>query len=132
MNQKRRINPSIFLHIGLLAILFLFLILPLIIMLFKANGSDFSYVFGHNKLGKSILNSILYSLAGAVISVILATVVAYFLTRANIKGKKWYILALTLPMLIPTLSIGLGIKNLFGAGGLFDILFKYSRLYSYS
>ena len=124
MNQKRRINPSIFLHIGLLAILFLFLILPLIIMLFKANGSDFSYVFGHNKLGKSILNSILYSLAGAVISVILATVVAYFLTRANIKGKKWYILALTLPMLIPTLSIGLGIKNLFGAGGLFDILFK--------
>ena len=124
MNQKRRINPSIFLHIGLLAILFLFLILPLIIMLFKANGSDFNYVFGHNKLGKSILNSILYSLAGAVISVILATVVAYFLTRANIKGKKWYILALTLPMLIPTLSIGLGIKNLFGAGGLFDILFK--------
>ena len=119
----KKIKPSTYLHIGLLAILFLFLVLPLIVMLFKANGSDINYVFHHAKLGSAILNSFLYSLVGAVISIVLATIVAYFLTRANIKGKKWYILAITLPMLIPTLSIGLGIKNLFGAGGLLDLLF---------
>ena len=50
------IKPSTYLHIGLLAILFLFLVLPLIIMLFKTSGSDFSYVFNHNKLGGAILN----------------------------------------------------------------------------
>ena len=120
----KRIKPSSYLHVGLLAILFLFLVLPLIIMLFKANGGDYRYIFTHEKLAESILNSFVYSLAGAIISVILATVVAYFLNRAEIKGKKWIILCLTLPMLIPTLSIGLGIRNLFGEGGLLDLLFK--------
>ncbi len=120
----KKITPSTYLHIGLIAILFLFLLLPLIFTLFKANGNDINYIFNHAKLGSSILNSILYSLLGAVISVILSTIIAYLLTRANIKGKKWYILGLTLPMLIPTLSIGLGIKNLFGTGGLLDLLFK--------
>ena len=120
----KRIKPSSYLHIGLLAILFLFLVLPLIIMLFKANGNDYRYIFTHEKLAESILNSFVYSLAGAIISVILATIVAYFLNRAEIKGKKWIILGLTLPMLIPTLSIGLGIRNLFGEGGLLDLLFK--------
>ena len=120
----KRINPSTFLHIGLIAILFLFLLLPLIIMLFKANGGDIQYIFSHPKLGKSILNSFIYSFAGALIAVILATIVAYFLNRADIKGKKWIILCLTLPMLIPTLSIGLGIRNLFGEGGLLNLLFK--------
>ena len=120
----KRIKPSSYLHVGLLAILFLFLVLPLIIMLFKANGGDYRYIFTHEKLAESILNSFVYSLAGAIISVILATIVAYFLNRAEIKGKKWIILCLTLPMLIPTLSIGLGIRNLFGEGGLLDLLFK--------
>ena len=119
----KRIKPSTYLHIGLLAILFLFLLLPLIIMLCKANGNDINYIFSHSKLGNSVLNSLIYSLAGALISVVLSTIVAYFLNRSNIKGKKWYILALTLPMLIPTLSIGLGIRNLFGEGGLLNLLF---------
>lgn len=118
------IKPSTYLHLGLLAILFLFLVLPLIIMLCKANGNDYQYIFTHEKLPGAILNSFLYSLIGAIISVVLATIVAYLLNKSSIKGKKWYILALTLSMLIPTLSIGLGIRNLFGEGGLLDLLFK--------
>ena len=104
------IKPSTYLHLGLLTILFLFLVLPLIIMLCKANGNDYQYIFTHEKLPGAILNSFLYSLIGAIISVVLATIVAYLLNRSSIKGKKWYILALTLSMLIPTLSIGLGIS----------------------
>lgn len=123
-NFFKKIKPSNYLHIGLLAILFLFLVLPLIIMLFKANGNDYQYIFTHEKLPRAILNSFVYSLIGAVISVVIATIVAYLLNRSRIKGKKWIILALTLPMLIPTLSIGLGIRNLFGEGGLLDLLFK--------
>ena len=120
----KRIKPSNYLHIGLLAILFLFLVLPLIVMLCKANGDDYRFIFSQSRLSRSIFNSVIYSFVGAVISVVLATVVAYLLNRSSIKGKKWIILALTLPMLIPTLSIGLGIRNLFGEGGLLDLLFK--------
>ena len=80
----KKITPSTYLHIGLIAILFLFLLLPLIFTLFKANGNDINYIFNHAKLGSSILNSILYSLLGAVISVILSTIIAYLLTRAKL------------------------------------------------
>ena len=120
----KKIQPSTYLHLGLLAILFLFLVLPLIVMLCKANSNDYRYIFTHEKLLGAILNSLAYSLIGAFISVVLATLVAYLLNRSSIKGKKWYVLVLTLSMLIPTLSIGLGIRNLFGEGGLLDLLFN--------
>ena len=120
-NFFKKVRPSIFLQIGLFLVLFLFLILPLIIMLFKAGASDYK-IFTDKNFYLSILNTFIYSFAGALISIVLAVISAYFLNRSNINGKKWIILALTLPMLIPTLSIGLGIKTLFGAGGLLDIL----------
>ena len=119
----KKIKPSLFLQIGLILVLFLFLVLPLIVMLFKASGDDLKYVFSNDDFYKAIGNSLLYSFLGTAISVVLAVVVAYFLNRAHIQGKKWLILFLTLPMLIPTLSIGLGVKNLFGIGGVLDILF---------
>ena len=117
----KKIKPSTILQIGLFLILFLFLVLPLIVMLFKAGASDYK-IFTDKNFYLSILNTFIYSFAGAVISVFLAVVSAYFLNRSNIKGKKWIILLLTLPMLIPTLSIGLGIKTLFGSNGILDLL----------
>ena len=119
----KRVKPSIFLQIGLFLILFLFLLLPLIFMLFKVDGNDFEYVFKDENFYKSILNSVIYTLVGTVISVVLATVVAYFLNRIHFKYKKWLILSLTLPMLIPTISVGLGVRTLFGVNGFLDMLF---------
>ena len=126
----RRIKPSFLLQIGLVAILFVFLVLPIIFMLFKVNGNDFNYVFKDSNFYKSIGNSVIYSLIGTVISVVLATIVAYFLNRIKIKFKKWFVLLLTLPMLIPTISIGLGVRTLFGVNGFLDQLFglKYDGL----
>ena len=119
----KRVKPSIFLQIGLFLILFLFLLLPLIFMLFKVDSNDFEYVFKDENFYKSILNSVIYTLVGTVISVVLATVVAYFLNRIHFKYKKWLILSLTLPMLIPTISVGLGVRTLFGVNGFLDMLF---------
>ena len=123
MNQRKGIKPSIFLQIGLFLILFLFLLLPLIFMLFKVGGNDFSYVFKDEIFYKSILNSVIYSLAGTLVSVILATITAYFLNRIHFKYKKWLLLFLTLPMLIPTISVGLGVRTLFGVNGFLDQIF---------
>lgn len=119
----QRIKPSLYLQIGLVLILFLFLLLPLIFMLFKVSGSDLGYVFQDSIFYKSILNSIIYSLSGTIISVVLATITAYFLNRIHFKHKKWLILFLTLPMLIPTISVGLGVRTLFGVNGFLDQIF---------
>lgn len=124
MKKRLRLSPSLFLQIGLFLILFLFLLLPLIFMLFKVNGNDFNYVFKDENFYKSILNSVIYTLSGTVISVVLATIVAYFLNRIHFKHKKWLILLLTLPMLIPTISIGLGVRTLFGVNGFLDQIFN--------
>ena len=90
---------------------------------FKVNGSDLKYVFEDKNFYKSIGNSLIYSLIGTVISVFLATITAYFLNRINVKGKKWFVILLTLPMLIPTISIGLGVRTLFGVNGFLDQIF---------
>lgn len=124
MKKRLRLSPSLFLQIGLFLILFLFLLLPLIFMLFKVNGNDFNYVFKDENFYKSILNSVIYTLSGTVISVVLATIVAYFLNRIHFKHKKWLILLLSLPMLIPTISIGLGVRTLFGVNGFLDQIFN--------
>ena len=119
----KRIKPSLFLQIGLFLILFFFLLLPLIFMLFKVNGNDFNYVFSDNNFYKSILNSAIYTLSGTIISVVLATVTAYFLNRIHFKQKHWLVIFLTLPMLIPTISVGLGVRTLFGVNGFLDQMF---------
>ncbi|MBO6280347.1 MAG: ABC transporter permease subunit [Bacilli bacterium] len=129
-NFFKKIKPSTYLQLGLIAILFLFLVLPLIFMLFKVGGNDLNYVFNDENFYKAIGNSIIYSLAGSLITTILATIVAYYLSRLRIKGKKWIIILLTIPMLIPTISVGLGVRSLFGTSGFLDQLFgiKYDGL----
>ena len=122
-NFIKKIKPSLLLQIGLFIILFVFLLLPLIFMFFKVSGSDLEYVFKDGNFFKSIGNSLIYSSISTVISVVLATIVAYFLSRINVKGKKWLVILLTLPMLIPTISIGLGVRTIFGVNGFLDQLF---------
>lgn len=122
-NVLKKTKPSLYLQIGLFIILFIFLILPLIVMLFKVNGNDFGFVFKDNNFYKAIGNSLIYTGIGTIISVVLATIAAYFLSRIQVKGKKWLVILLTLPMLIPTISIGLGVRTLFGVGGFLDQMF---------
>ena len=117
-------RPSIFLQIALLIVFAFFLLVPLIIIITKSGGGDFSYVFSDNKFYSGLKNSLLYSLIGAAVSTILATIVAYLLSRIHIKGKKWLILGLTIPMLIPTISIGLGVKEMFKSTGVLNTLFN--------
>lgn len=112
------------LGIAILLILFIFILLPIITMFSNLDGKDFSYVFSDSKFLDSVLNSAAYSLVGSVISVVLATVAAYFLSNSNIKYKSLFALILTIPMLIPTLSIGLGIRSMFGTGGIIHKLFS--------
>lgn len=108
--------------IGLLFI-FLFALMPLISLVFNISGKDLSYVFADQNFWSSFGNSALYSLVASSITTILAVVAAYFLNTSSLKHKNTFAIILTLGMLVPTLSIGLGIRILFGRNGFIDNIF---------
>ena len=56
--KKIKGSPSFLLQIGLFLALFLFLLMPLIIMLFKLNGNDLKFVFSDKSFYESIKNSV--------------------------------------------------------------------------
>ncbi len=116
-------KPSFYLHLALIVILFAFLLLPIISLIANIKGDDLSYIFGNQNFYKSILNSLIYTSVATVISVTLAIVCGYLLSRIHIKGKRWILLFLTASMLIPTLSIGSGVKALFSPNGFMEHIF---------
>ena len=109
-------------YLRIIAIIFIFLfaLMPLITLIFNINGKDLSFVFGDKNFWSSISNSLIYSLISASITTILALVAAYLLNTSSIKHKNIFVTLMTLGMLVPTLSIGLGVKVMFGHNGFLD------------
>jgi iron(III) transport system permease protein len=101
----------------------LFGVLPIGTILFKISGSDWSFIFSDRNFYSSLLNSLLYSSIGALLSTVFGLLFAYFLNRSSLKNKALFLVLLTFPMLVPTLSVGLGIRTLFGSNGFLDKLF---------
>lgn len=110
-----RIILSIFLIFGI--------ILPIIFMLFQINKTDFSKVFNDRSFYKLLFNSFISTIIATILSVLLALTCAYLLDRSSIKKKNIFIIFLTLPMLIPSISHAMGLINLFGKNGFLDKLF---------
>ncbi len=118
-----RSQKSNLIRLLLILLLGVLIILPLGMMLGNIRGDDLSFVFNDPAFWESLGNSFLYSGLSALISTCLALTVSYFLHRADFKHKRGLVFALTLPMLIPTLSIGLGVRSMFGTNGFLDKLF---------
>ena len=113
-----------YLRIIALVFIFLFALMPLLSLVFNIAGKDLSFVFSDSNFWSSVGNSVLYSLIASVITTVLAVVAAYFLNTSSIKHKNIFVTILTLGMLVPTLSIGLGIRVLFGRNGFIDTMFN--------
>ena len=112
-----------YLRIIALVCIFLFALMPLLSLVFNIGGKDLSYVFKDDNFWDSLANSSLYSLVSSIITTVLAVIAAYFLNTSSLKKKNVFVTVLTLGMLVPTLSIGLGIRTLFGRNGFLDSLF---------
>ena len=106
-----------------LVCIFAFSLLPLFTLIFRITGKDFSFVISDPLFYDALKNSFIYSLASALIALILSTLVAYFLETSSLKCKKFLVILLTLGMLVPSLSIGLGIRVFFGASGFLNNIF---------
>ena len=109
--------------LALIAIIALFTFVPLCTIFFKMSANDWAFVIKDRNFAMSILNSFVYSLSSTAIVLVLATISAYLLDRATFKHKKAIETLLTSTLLIPSLSIGLGVKILFGRNGFIDKLF---------
>ena len=57
-----------------------------------------------------------------MITTVLALAAAYLLNSSSLRNKNLYVIALTLGMLVPTISVGLGLRILFGTNGFIDLL----------
>ncbi len=93
-------------------------VLPLVRMMTCLSASDFSGVVQNPNFKKALLNSVVYTTAATVISVVLAYLLAICTVRVDIKCKRLLGVVLTLPMLIPSISHGTGLIILFGNNGL--------------
>ncbi|MGM9970427.1 MAG: ABC transporter permease subunit [Anaeroplasma sp.] len=100
----------------------LFCILPLFFLLFNITSIDLSFVLKDKIFYDAFRNSIFYTFISTVITLFLALIAAYFLNFSSIKYKKFFGILLTIPMLVPTLSIGLGLRVLSGKNGFLDQL----------
>ncbi len=107
-----------YIRLIIIALIAIFALAPLLSLFFSLSADDFVYMFHDRKFYFSILYSLLYSMLGAGIAVLISLFTAYFLSRAQVRYKKIIVLILTLPMLVPSLSIGLGIKTFLGTSGL--------------
>ena len=100
----------------------LFAILPLMTLAFHVSGADWQYILNDDVFWEAIKNSLIYTTAAAVITTVLALAAAYLLNSSSLRNKNLYVIALTLGMLVPTISVGLGLRILFGTNGFIDLL----------
>lgn len=119
----KRIPKMDTLRVLLVIFLVVGVIFPIIAMLFQVNVVDIKKVFSDASFYDKLWKSVYSTLISTTISVFIALICAYLLNRSTIKGKNIFIVLLTIPMLIPSISHALGLINLFGRDGFIDKIF---------
>lgn len=99
-------------------------ILPLIKMLLNIDSASMNSILKNERFALVVGNSLKVSLVSTIISVAIAFVLSFSITRSRIRGKNVFRILLTLPMLIPSISHGMGLIILFGANGILTNLLK--------
>ncbi len=102
----------------------LFVVVPLVAMLVQMTPETISSVFAQDSLKTVVGRSLLVSLITTVISLTLAFFLSWCMQRTNMPLKKSLRIVIVLPMLIPSVSIGMGIVLLFGNSGIITKLFN--------
>ena len=117
-----------FSKLSILIFIFLFfsILYPLILMLSKVEWSNFGLLVSSSAFKESLFNSIVVAVISTIISVSVAYFLAFSLNRSYIEHKAVLKTLLTLPMLIPSISHGLGLINLFGANGIISKMFGFN------
>ena len=104
---------------SVLVVFFLFaVLLPLIRMLSYMGEVNIGDILSNPQFRSAALHSVLSSGTATLISVSLAFLLAWCITRSRIRFKEGWSVLFTLPMLIPSISHGMGLVILLGANGI--------------
>lgn len=107
----------------LLLFLSLTVLLPIVIMLFKITEVDIPAIVASQMFQQATLHSFVVTLTASILSILLAMILAWCLSRSKIKHKNTFAVLLTIPMLIPSISHGMGLVVLLGSNGVLTNLF---------
>ena len=96
----------------------LFVLIPLVLMFRYMDAESVQAVLQRDALGTAVGHSVVASLLTTVITLVLAYFFAWCMERTAIPGKRVFRILVILPMLIPSVSIGMGSVMLFGNSGI--------------
>ena len=110
-------------------IIFIFLIIsvfyPLTEMLARVEWNNFTKLVSSVAFKEALSNSLFVTTIATILSITISYTLAYTLNRTNIEHRAILKVFLTLPMLIPSISHGLGLINLFGSNGIISKFFGF-------
>ena len=95
-------------------------------MLMNVAGSDISVVLRLPRFREALVNSIYAAGLSTLISIVLAWGFAVCVVRTNMHFREIFTVFVTLPMLIPSISHGMGLVLLLGTNGIITRLFGLS------
>ncbi|MBQ0036970.1 MAG: ABC transporter permease subunit [Firmicutes bacterium] len=94
------------------------IVIPFLSLCTNIEAGTLTELLASEQFKSALANSLVVTSISTVISLIVAYVLAFTLNRTNIKYKNLLQILFTLPMLIPSISHGIGFINLFGTNGL--------------
>ena len=111
----------------------LFLFYPFAQMLVKITPDDIRNVVNAPNFLKAVGNTVKTALATTAIAVPLGLLLAFAIQRTRIRWRAVWTVALTLPMLIPSISQSMGLVVLFGTNGILrNLLGIEGTIYGYT
>jgi iron(III) transport system permease protein len=102
---------------------------PLFTMFAQMDGNVIQKVIGGPQFGNALLHSLIAAALSTLISVTLAYLLAAAIWRSSIRCKGFLSVIIVLPMLIPSISHGMGLVLLFGNNGLLTGLLGGGTIY---
>jgi len=119
MIKKKYVNLFIFLF------LIFSIVFPLTKMLMQVKWDGFLALISSITFKTALINSLSITIISTILSLLIACFLAYTINKTNIKHKAVLKMLITIPMLIPSVSHGLGLINLFGANGIISKQFGF-------
>lgn len=123
---RKRVPPFLWIPIILMVLSSLFLLIPLAGIFFNMDSESIRNVFSKETLPEVVMNSVTASILTTVISMVLAYVLVWCMERTAMPCKRIIRILVVLPMLIPSVSIGMGAVLLCGNSGILTNLFGLS------
>ncbi|HEY2493275.1 MAG TPA: iron ABC transporter permease [Paenibacillus sp.] len=118
INRLFKDPSSLVLVLTSFAFLILFVIYPLIVVVFTSGFDNWGTFFSKPRYGKALLNTVVSSSLSAFTATVIGFIYAYAIHYSNIRGKKFFRFIAFIPLLAPSVMSGLAFLLLFGRGGM--------------